>query len=153
MVRINPDEVHLSDPENYDRIYHVGSKYTKSPNLYNALCLPKATFGTISNEVHHVRRGVMNPMFSRKMVLELESVVQDKANKVCRLMQQGVDNGTPVDLHHAFRSVSVDVISDFAFDKSYDLLDKPDTGAYFFRMVRGLGPAWYTFQQLPAFRL
>lgn len=152
MVRINPDEVHLNDPENFDRIYHVGSKYSKSPNLYNALCVPLSTFGTISNDAHRIRRAALNPMFSRKMVLELESLVHDKADKVCRLMQQGLDHDTPVDLHHIFRSVSVDVISDFAFHKSYDLLDEPDTGAYFFRMVRGIGPALYVFQQLPSFQ-
>lgn len=94
----------------------------------------------------------MNPMFSRKMVFELEAVVQDKAHKVCRLMQEGIKKGAAVDLHHAFRSVSVDVISDFAFDKSYNLLEKEDVGAYFFRMVRGLGPAMYVFQQFPSFQ-
>jgi cytochrome P450 len=130
----------------------VGSKFSKSANLYNALCIPLSTFGTISNDVHRIRRAAMNPMFSRKMVFELEAVVQDKADKVCRLMQNGINRDEPVDLHHAFRSVSVDVISDFAFDKSYDLLEKPDVGAYFFRMVRGLGPAMYTFQQLPSFQ-
>jgi cytochrome P450 len=150
VVRITPNEIHLSDPENYDKIYYVGSKYSKSPNLYNALCIPLSTFGTTANEIHRIRRAALNPMFSRKMVLELEAVVQDKARKVCKLMQEGIKRGTPVDLHHAFRSVSVDVISDFAFDKSYDLLDKADIGAYFFRMVRGLGPAMYTFQQLPS---
>ncbi|KIV95977.1 hypothetical protein PV10_03563 [Exophiala mesophila] len=149
VVRITPEEIHLSDADNYDKIYYVGSKFYKSPNLYNALCIPLSTFGCVSNETHRIRRGAMNPMFSRKMVLELEQVVQDKANKVCKITQKGIDAGQPIDLHHAFRSVSVDVISDYAFDSSYDLLDKEDIGAYFFRMVRGLGPAFYTFQQIP----
>jgi len=34
--------------------------------------------------------------------------------------QEGIEKGVPVDLHHAFRSVSVDVISKFAFNNSYD---------------------------------
>lgn len=71
-------------------------------------------------------------MFSRTKVLELEAIVQEKAAKVCRRMQEGIDQGKPVDLHHAFRSVSVDVISDFAFDRCYDFLDKGDIGATFF---------------------
>lgn len=91
----------------------------------------------------------MNPVFSRKMVLELEAVVQDKARKVIKRMQEGIERGVPVDLHHAFRAVSVDVISDFAFNKSYNFLEKEDLGAYFFRMVRGVGPAMWVFQQLP----
>jgi len=91
-------------------------------------------------------------MFSRKMVQQLESVVQDKAGKVCKLMQEGIEKGLPVDLHHAFRAVSMDVISDFAFNQSYNFLERGDMGAYFFRMARGIGPALWVFQQLPSFQ-
>ena len=138
IVRITPDEVHLSDPENYDKIYYMGTKYWKSPIFYNALCVPHSTFGTPPNDVHKIRRGALNPMFSRQKVLELEGIVQEKAEKVCARMQRGIDQGQPVDLHHAFRAVSVDVISDFAFDQCYDFLDRDDIGATFFEMARGM---------------
>ncbi len=51
VVRINPDEVHLSDPENYDRIYFIGSKYTKGVNYYDSTCVKHSTFGTTNNDV------------------------------------------------------------------------------------------------------
>ena len=91
-------------------------------------------------------------MFSRQKVLDLDSIVQDKADIVCQRMQAGIDNDEPVDLHHAFRAVSVDIISDFAFDKCYDFLDKDDIGATFFEMTRGIGPALWAFQQFPSFQ-
>jgi hypothetical protein len=103
VVRITPDEVHLADPENYDKIYYMGTKYWKSPIFYNALCVPNSSFGTPPNEIHKVRRGALNPMFSRQKVLELEGIVQEKAEKVCTRMRQGVETNQPVDLHHAFR--------------------------------------------------
>lgn len=152
VVRITPNEVHLTDPKNYDKIHYIGSKYCKSPIFYNALCVPQSSFGTISNEVHKIRRGALNPMFSRQKVLELEGIVQEKAAKVCARMQAGIDQGKPVDLHHAFRAVSVDVISDFAFDRCYNFLDQPDIGATFFQMARGIGPALWVFQQFPTFQ-
>ena len=130
----------------------MGSKYGKSANFYNALCVPDSTFGTPPNDIHKIRRGALNPMFSRQKVLELETIVQSKAAKVCRRMQEGIDAGRAVDLHHAFRSVSVDVISDFAFDRCYDFLDQPDLGATFFEMARGIGPAMWVFQQFPSFQ-
>lgn len=150
IVRITPDEVHLADADNYDKIYYIGTKYWKSPNYYNALCVPHSSFGSTPNEIHRIRRGALNPMFSRQRVLELEGIVQEKANKVCWRMQAGVDQGKPVDLHHAFRAVSVDVISDFAFDGCYDFLDQDDIGATFFEMSRGIGPALWVFQQFPS---
>ncbi len=152
IVRITPDEIHLSDAKEYDKIYYVGTKYWKSPIFYSALNVPHSTFGTPTNEVHKIKRGALNPMFSRQKVLELEDIVQDKAEKVCARMQDGVDQDQPVDLHHAFRAVSVDVISDFAFDKCYNFLDRDDIGATFFEMARGLGPAMWVFQQFPTFQ-
>ena len=150
IVRITPDEVHLSDVDNYDRIYYMGTKYWKSPNFYNALCVGCSTFGTPTNDIHKIRRGALNPMFSRQKVLELESIVQEKVDKVCNHMQAGIDRDEPVDLHHVFRAVSVDVISEFAFDNCYDFLDKEDIGATFFEMARGIGPALWAFQQFPS---
>ena len=86
------------------------------------------------------------------MVLDLEAIVQDKAQKVCKRMQSAIDTGEPCDLHHAFRSVSIDVISDFAFNRSYNLLDSDDLGAQFFELTGGVGPAMWVFQQFPFLR-
>lgn len=142
----------LAHPLIPDPQYYMGSKFGKSPNFYNALCVPASTFGTGPNDIHKIRRGALNPMFSRQKVLELEAIVQSKAAKVCRRMQEGIDAGRAVDLHHAFRGVSVDVISDFAFDRCYDFLDRPDLGENFFEMARGIGPALWAFQQFPSFQ-
>jgi hypothetical protein len=60
------------------------------------------------------------------MVLELEDVVQSKAPKLCNLVTQKLSVGQTVDLHHAFRAVSIDVITEYSFNKYYDLLDKPE---------------------------
>ena len=156
VVRITPDEVHIAgNSDDYEKIYHVGSKYAKSPNFYNALCVPHSSVGTASNEVHKIKRGAMNPIFSRQKVLDVEFIVQDKVAKVISRLENSIYNTrvgdeSGVDLHHAFRAVSVDVISEFAFGSCYDFLDKDDTGADFFEMARGIGPALYAFQQIPS---
>jgi cytochrome P450 len=159
VVRITPDEVHIAtNSDDYDKIYHVGSKYSKSPNFYNALCVPHSSVGTASNEMHKIKRGAMNPIFARQKVLDVESIVQDKVAKVIRRLESSVSktsvaNETGVDLHHAFRAVSVDVASEFAFGNCYNFLDKSDTGAKFFEMARGIGPALYAFQQFPSLQI
>jgi cytochrome P450 len=156
VVRITPDEVHIAtNSDDYEKIYHVGSKYAKSPNFYNALCVPHSSVGTASNEVHKIKRGAMNPIFSRQRVLDVESIVQDKVAKVVSRLENSISNTrvgdeSGVDLHHAFRAVSVDVASEFSFGRCYDFLDKDDTGADFFEMARGIGPALYAFQQFPS---
>ena len=92
----------------------------------------------------------MNPFFSRKKVLELEDIVQEKADKLVRRMRDSFSSTGCIDLHHAFRAISVDVISDYAFGNSYGFLGKKNFGAEFFDMIRGFGPAFWFFQQFPA---
>jgi cytochrome P450 len=149
VVRISPNDIHLSDPENYEKIYHVGSKFWKSPNFYGPFGLKTAAVTTLRNDVHRVRRAAINPLFSRKVVLDLEGVVQSKVQKLCRRLSEAIRDDKPMDLHHGFRAVSVDVITDYAFDDCYDLLDKPTLGAEFFNLLRGMVPAFWVFQQFP----
>lgn len=149
MVRICPNEVHLSDPENYDAIYHAGTKFSKDPVFYGAFGYGTAAFPTPSNEVHRVRRAALNPLFSRKRVLELEDVVHSKVEKVSHRISQSIKSKTPVDLHHACRAISVDTITDYGFGHCYDLLDEEDFGISFFDAMRELGPAVWFFQQWP----
>ena len=84
IVRITPDEVYLSDPENYDKIYSMRSRFYRDPNFYDAFGINYATFATIPKDLHCIRRSALNPFFSRKTILELEAVVQSKVAMLCR---------------------------------------------------------------------
>ncbi|KAK2836963.1 hypothetical protein FQN49_006545 [Arthroderma sp. PD_2] len=152
VVRITPDEIHLSNPEHYDEIYHVGTSYNKSAAFYDAFGVDKATFTTADNHVHRVKRAAFNPFFSRKRVLELEDIVQSKAKTLVNRISTALDTCGGIDLHHGFRAISVDVISDYAFDNCYNFLEKDDFDAPFFDMIRGFGPMFWFFQQVPFMR-
>ncbi|KAH0565219.1 hypothetical protein GP486_001390 [Trichoglossum hirsutum] len=149
VLRITPSEVHLSDPENYEKIYHVGTKYWKSPEFYGVFETGTSAFGTFSNELHRVRRAALSPLFSRKVVLDLEEIVQSKVQKFCDRTASMLNDNQPVNLHNGFRAVSIDVLTDYAFDNCYDLLDKPGFGEEFFTMIRGLFGTFWFFLQWP----
>jgi hypothetical protein len=152
VVRITPNEVHLSDPENYDKIYYVGTKYWKSPEFYGSFGVDESTFGTFSNELHRVRRAALNPRFSRKVVLNLQDIVQSKVQKLCRKVADQLRANKPANIHNGFRAVSVDVITDYAFDNCYNLLDQKGFGMDYFAMMQALGPAIWVFNQFPLLR-
>jgi cytochrome P450 len=127
VVRISPDEIHLADSDNYEKLYYIGSKApSKAPYFYDAFGFKVAAFGTTGNELHRVRRAAISPAFSRKVCLQLESVVQEKATRLVSRMNDLLDEGKPVDLHHGFRALAVDVVTDFAFDHDYKQLDSPN---------------------------
>lgn len=150
VVRITPDEIHLSDPAACDKIYYVGSQYGKSALFYGAFGTDKATFTTPSPEVHRVKRAALSPFFSRKNVFALEDIVHQKADKLVARMRQAFATGGAIDLHHGFRAISVDVITDYAFDRCSNYLDEEKFGVAFFNMIRDFGPATWFFQQFPA---
>ncbi|KAK0115636.1 hypothetical protein ONS95_000093 [Cadophora gregata] len=149
IIRIAPYEIHLSDPENHEKIYRAGSKYTKEPTFYAAFGCETAAFSTPSNSLHRTRRAALNPLFSRKRVLDLEDVVQSKVAKLDQRLRDAASTGEEVDLHYGLRAISVDTITDYGFGKSYDLLEREDLGRGFFEMMRKLGPAIWFFQQWP----
>lgn len=72
--------------------------------------------------------------------MSLEYIVQERAQKLSSLIKSKFAIGKAVDLHHTFRSISVDVITEYAFGSCYNLMDKEDLGAEFFAMVSGIGP-------------
>ncbi|PKY04740.1 cytochrome P450 [Aspergillus campestris IBT 28561] len=134
IVRITPNEVHLSDPTSCDKIYFVGSPYGKSALFYGAFGTTHATFTTPSPEVHRVKRAALNPFFSRKNVFALEDIVHQKAHKLVARMQKAFATGGAIDLHYGFRAISVD----------------EKFGVSFFKMVKDFGPAIWFFQQFPS---
>jgi cytochrome P450 len=148
-VRIAPNELHLSDPENYNKIYSIGGKYYKDPVFYSVLGDKYSGFATISNEDHRRRRAPLNPFFSRRTVLELENVVHDKVAKLCRLVENAMSRGQSVDLHTGFRAISMDVITEYAFDDCWDQLDREDLGDWFSEMVKNSGETFWIMQQFP----
>lgn len=70
VVRISPDDIHLADLDNYERLHCIRSKApSKAPYFYDAFGLKTAAFDTTSNELHRVRRAAIIPAFTRKACL------------------------------------------------------------------------------------
>lgn len=91
----------------------------------------------------------MNPLFSRKAVLALEDMLQCKVDKLIARVRQGIAKKEPVDLHHGFRALAVDVITDYAFGNCYNQLDTEDFAAPFFKMTSELAPRGWLLQAFP----
>lgn len=72
--------------------------------------------------------------------MNLEYIVQERAANLLNLVAKKFAKNEAVDLHHTFRSISVDVITEYAFGACYNLMEKEDLGAEFFAMVAGIGP-------------
>ena len=144
-MHVTPDEVHLGDPENYGKIYQVGTKYLKSPEFYRVLGAVTWSFGIHDPHLHRARRAALSPRFSRKTVLQLEAVVQSKTMKLCSAVADRLWAGRLVDVSNGFHAITVDIITDYAFYNCYNLLDQADLGAEYVSTYRKLAPTFRVF--------
>ena len=88
IVRINPYEVHLIDPEYFNTLYAGGKEkrdkwlwYTKQfGTLGSALSTP-------IHEQHRIRRSALNQFFSLQSVKILQPLIQDRVEAVLRRLK------------------------------------------------------------------
>lgn len=71
-------ELDFSDPAAYVDIYSIGSRSIKDPALYDSFGQTEASFGMIDPRASKERRDMLNPLFSRRAILKLEGVIQEK---------------------------------------------------------------------------
>ena len=88
-------------------------------------------FGTISHERHRLRRSALNPFFSKRSIVGIEPLIQDKVNKLCNSVERYIQSGRPLELQTAYMALTLDVISHYAWGESFGLWDK-----------EGFSPEW-----------
>lgn len=124
VVRINPYELHVNDVQFYDEIYASGprrrDKYEWQVKSGNSA---KAMGFTISHNLHRLRRAAVDPYFSKRNVLKLESVIDAKVTRLCELMGKYYAKGQPMNLTNALLATTMDIITEYSFADCYHLLD------------------------------
>ncbi|KAI9706195.1 MAG: hypothetical protein M1820_004956 [Bogoriella megaspora] len=122
IVRINPYELHLKDPNYYDEIL---AGYTRRRDKYGwfvGKASGNSMFGTVAADVHRKRRSALNPFFSKKSITAIEPVIQDRIDELCGVMRKHIQSREPIELHMAYMAVSLDIISHHAFGQSLGVL-------------------------------
>ncbi|KAF8882793.1 cytochrome P450 [Mucidula mucida] len=122
VVRVRPNELHFQSPEAYFAIYSPHSGFTKDPFFYTG-AVDDSIIGAIDVQKHKVRRDTISPLFSRRAILKLEDVVQEKVDL---LMQQiRAYRGAPVNLFRGFHSLAMDVVTTYSYAYSFGGLTTP----------------------------
>ncbi|KAA8563978.1 hypothetical protein EYC84_011979 [Monilinia fructicola] len=119
IIRINPWELHINDPEYYDELYVAGGK-KRDKYLYftKQFGNSESMIGTVSHDHHRLRRGVMNRYFSKASVFRLETMMQKHVDSLVIKLRSYKDTNKAVNLSLAFSCFTNDVISEYALGKS-----------------------------------
>ena len=128
IIRIGPSEVHINDLAYSDTHFSSSSsikqsKYAPHRHQFN---LELSTLSTIDPGLHKSRRAAMNPFFAKRRIASLEPMIQSKVEKVCSRLDGIRSSGESMNLRLLFTCFTTEVISEFTYASSFNLLDIPD---------------------------
>jgi len=125
VIRIAPNELHFNHYSAYADIYSVGSQFTKEPKFYQSFGADCSTFGAIHPQDSRSRRNMLHTLFSRRAVLNIEPVIQEKVRRlVFRLAE--CHERKPANMFLAFRCTSMDIIATYCFARCDNSLNAED---------------------------
>ncbi|KAH7407097.1 putative P450 monooxygenase [Phaeosphaeria sp. MPI-PUGE-AT-0046c] len=124
IIRINPHELHVKDPDFYGVLYSgAGQKRDKWAWAVEMFGNSKSGFGTVSHDVHRLRRNALNPFFSKQAIGRMEPLIRDLIEKLCGRFERCRETGEPVNTLHAYAALTTDIITGYCFGTSYGCLD------------------------------
>lgn len=127
IVRINPNEVHIDDPEYYQNIYVGGThRVNKDSSTVAGFGVPESVAATVDHHQHRSRRGYMNPYFSKRSIVSMEPLIHERVTALLDRFDGALKAGEMISLDKAFSALTADIITERFFGIHYDYLSVPD---------------------------
>ena len=95
-----------------------------------------STFSTVPHDLHRRRRAAINPSFSKAAIYRLEPDIQALLNQLCKRLKEYQNSGKPAHLGPIFSALTTDVITGYAFGKSYECLQAPDFAPQLYKAIQ-----------------
>lgn len=107
IIRINPFELHVETPQFYEELYTGSNKRRNKYRWHNKWAANDCSaWSTVDHDLHRLRRGVMNPFFSKASVRRLQPVIKERVDKLMSRIKELEDTGTPLTISLAYVSLS-----------------------------------------------
>ncbi|KAK1492450.1 trichodiene oxygenase [Colletotrichum tamarilloi] len=126
IVRINPNEVHIDDPEYYQNVYVGGThRINKDSSTVAGFGVPASVAATVNHAQHRSRRGYMNPYFAKRSIVSMEPQIHERITAMLNRLDGARKDGTKISLDLAFSAMTADIITQRFFGYHYDYLSIP----------------------------
>jgi cytochrome P450 len=108
IIRINPYELHVTEPEFLEDIFtgpgtHKRDKWNWATK---GLGVPGATFTTNSHDMHRLRRAALNPFFSKASVRNLQPLIDAKSDFFIERFEEFQKTGEIMAINQAFAALT-----------------------------------------------
>lgn len=125
VIRIGVNELHINSPIFFQEMTKVGSGFSKEPNFYRGISFPSSSIGLIDPKIHRIRRQVLGPIFTASRVQAIAPKIQNKIEHLCRKLDELSAKDAPINLYAAFKSLTMDIVSEMVFGESFHVMDSP----------------------------
>jgi hypothetical protein len=116
IIRVTPVEVHIKDVGFLDVIYPASNlrKREKYWRQLRGLDVGMSTASTIPHELHRRRRDALNPFFSQRNVVALESDIRSKVMQLCDYFENALHlgNGEVLNLYDLYYALAREFVHD-----------------------------------------
>ncbi|KAJ4342119.1 hypothetical protein N0V95_007029 [Ascochyta clinopodiicola] len=136
IVRINPFELHVSDPDFIDTLYTRSAPRDKHNYMTAQFGNPLLTFSTDNHYHHRIRRAAINPFFSKQRVLGLQDLIWKHVGKLCARFEEFKQSERPLPTGQAFGCLTADIIIEYSMGIEQDALEDPDFAPLFTQAVK-----------------
>lgn len=123
-MRINPRELHISDPSFYNEIY-AGNHRKVDGDLpfVRSTGVGTSMFAATDHDLHQFRRNILANFFSKRSVTNMQPLIQDKIERLIVKLEEASKNDTAVNLNILSAAFTADVISHYSYGVSLGCLD------------------------------
>jgi hypothetical protein len=136
IVRIGPNEVHIADPDYFERIYNVTTKFEKYKWYYRFLNIPDSTIPTSAADLHRRRRGAFSKYLSAAGIAKIDPIIKKSVGTLCRRVGEHREADEIIDLGNAYRCLAADVISDYVLPAAPTFLEAKHFAAGYNEVLR-----------------
>ena len=148
-MRINPHELHIDDPEFHPEIYSGKGRWDKWDYYCNQFGNPQVEVFSRDHDAHRMRRGAVNPYFSKSKVNSLEPTLRRYIEKLATLLEKARGSDEKIPIRLAYECLTTDIITEYVMATSYNCLDDPTLNAKYHDMITSVGLIAHTAKQVP----
>ena len=148
-MRITPDELHISDSSFWETLYSRTARSDKYEWSAGRFGNNGSIFTTSNSQLHKLRRGALNPVFSKRSILSFQPTIRAKIDTLCDHVAEFHESGEVLKINNAFSALAGDVICEYSFGFCYNHLDSPGFEESFHDAFMAVSEFGHTALQFP----
>ncbi|KAL5393346.1 hypothetical protein DPSP01_000169 [Paraphaeosphaeria sporulosa] len=131
IVRVTPTELSIRDAEFYEHIYgSMNARRDVDETFARVTTASTSLLCTVNHDHHRIRRGPLLGFFSKQAITKLEPFISSRVGLLVEKLKRAYEVGHVIEANDAYSALTTDIISFYAYGKSFDYLGK-DTDSTF----------------------